>query len=290
MPSLQTMIERLRGRYNGHLTESDPHAGYRLESVDHSHQTTGAQAGQLDHKAAMVAASLLDDDHTQYILKTLLNAQSVIIAISDNTPVVLSVAEQTFVGRITGGNVAALSQAQAEALLLTSRYKSLMFPIQVARIIASGKPTMVTQGVYRGFSLPTYAADEEVFSCVCMPPDWDGVTNPIVYVGGWLDTANTDKKFQLQVSWEHSSPGDVMPATSHDVDVETATGTALQYTFFKVAHTIDFDVDTPDNLIAGDALAVRVRRLAASETEIAGEFVVEGVILYYKLASFGASS
>jgi len=40
----------------------------RLESVDHSHQTTGAEAGQLDHGLAMVAASLLDDDHTGYIL------------------------------------------------------------------------------------------------------------------------------------------------------------------------------------------------------------------------------
>lgn len=42
---------------------------YRLEAEDHSHQTTGAQAGQLDHGAAMVAASLLDDDHTQYVLE-----------------------------------------------------------------------------------------------------------------------------------------------------------------------------------------------------------------------------
>jgi len=290
MPSLQTMIEKLRGRYNGHLTESDPHTGYRLESADHSHQTTGAQAGQLDHGAAMVAASLLDDDHTVYILKTLLNAQSIIIAVSDNTPVVLELAEQTLVGRATGGNVAALTQAQAEALLVTSRHRSLMFPIHISRIVASGKPTLVTLGAYRGFSLPTYAADEEVFSCVCMPWDWDGVTNPVVYVGGWLDTANADKKFQLQVSWEHSSPGDVMPATSHDVDIETDTGTAEQYAFFKVAHAIDLDIDTPDDLIAGDALAIRIRRLAASEAEIAGEFVVEGAVLYYKVGSFGASS
>jgi len=49
-----------------HKDAADPHPGYRLESADHSHQTTGAGAGQLDHGLAITAASLLDDDHTQY--------------------------------------------------------------------------------------------------------------------------------------------------------------------------------------------------------------------------------
>jgi hypothetical protein len=51
-----------------HTTAADPHTGYRLESADHTHATTGAQAGQLDHGNAMTAASLTDDDHTQYLL------------------------------------------------------------------------------------------------------------------------------------------------------------------------------------------------------------------------------
>jgi hypothetical protein len=48
------------------LTSGDPHTQYRLESADHTHQSTGLQAGQLDHGLAMSAASLLDDDHTIY--------------------------------------------------------------------------------------------------------------------------------------------------------------------------------------------------------------------------------
>ena len=51
-----------------HVVAADPHTGYRLESADHTHQSTGLQAGQLDHGAAATAASLLDDDHTQYAL------------------------------------------------------------------------------------------------------------------------------------------------------------------------------------------------------------------------------
>ena len=47
-----------------HEAAADPHTGYRLESADHSHQSSGAQAGQLDHGLAL--SGLLDDDHTQY--------------------------------------------------------------------------------------------------------------------------------------------------------------------------------------------------------------------------------
>lgn len=47
-----------------HAAAGDPHTGYRLESADHTHQTTGLQAGKIDHGAAL--DGLADDDHTQY--------------------------------------------------------------------------------------------------------------------------------------------------------------------------------------------------------------------------------
>ena len=47
----------------GGLTDDD-HTQYRLESVDHTHETTGAEAGKIDHGAAL--NGLTDDDHTQY--------------------------------------------------------------------------------------------------------------------------------------------------------------------------------------------------------------------------------
>lgn len=51
-----------------HVAAADPHTGYRLESADHSHQSTGAQAGKLDHGLAL--DGLGDDDHTQYRLES----------------------------------------------------------------------------------------------------------------------------------------------------------------------------------------------------------------------------
>ena len=47
-----------------HEAAGDPHTGYRLESADHTHQSTGAQAGQLDHGLALTGLS--DNDHPQY--------------------------------------------------------------------------------------------------------------------------------------------------------------------------------------------------------------------------------
>jgi hypothetical protein len=53
------------GGLAAHAAAADPHTGYRLESADHTHQSAGAQAGQLDHGLALTG--LLDDDHTQYL-------------------------------------------------------------------------------------------------------------------------------------------------------------------------------------------------------------------------------
>ena len=44
-----------------HVAAADPHTGYRLESADHSHQTTGLQGGKIDHGLALDGLS--DPDH-----------------------------------------------------------------------------------------------------------------------------------------------------------------------------------------------------------------------------------
>ena len=43
------------------------------------------------------------------VMETDFNAQTVLAATSDNTPAALTVAEQTVVGRLTGGNITAVS-------------------------------------------------------------------------------------------------------------------------------------------------------------------------------------
>lgn len=50
-----------------HVAAGDPHPGYRLESADHTHASTGLQGGTVDHG---VLTGLADDDHTQYLNET----------------------------------------------------------------------------------------------------------------------------------------------------------------------------------------------------------------------------
>ena len=49
---------------DAHAAAADPHTGYRLESADHTHATTGLQAGQIAHSA--LTGLTTGDDHTQY--------------------------------------------------------------------------------------------------------------------------------------------------------------------------------------------------------------------------------
>ena len=51
------------------------------------------------------------------VLNALFDANTILAADSDNTPAAVTVAEQTLLGRITGGNIAALSIAQIQTLL-----------------------------------------------------------------------------------------------------------------------------------------------------------------------------
>ena len=54
---------------------------------------------------------------TDAVKKALFDAHSILAATTDNTPAAVTVAEQTVVGRITGGDVAALTVTQVRTLL-----------------------------------------------------------------------------------------------------------------------------------------------------------------------------
>ena len=169
-------------------------------------------------------------------------------------------------------------------------YREVTFVPNYRNITAQGKPTLVSRGAFFGFSLPIYAADdEELFSCRCIDTCWDGITDPVILIGGWLDTANTSKKFKLQVSVEaiDMSSNDVVPTTTTDYTVETTTGTWAQYTSFIAQVTIDASAI---GLLAGQPLAIRIRRIAASADEIAGEVVVEGFAMQFVADKIGGAT
>jgi hypothetical protein len=85
-------------------------------------------AGAL-HNAATLAALNDKISDADIVPNTLFDAQTILVAVTDNTPVALTVAEQRLVGRITGGNIAALTAAQIRTLLTLPTYEEVTITI-----------------------------------------------------------------------------------------------------------------------------------------------------------------
>lgn len=168
-------------------------------------------------------------------------------------------------------------------------YRTTTINFDHTTVSAHGKPTSVFRGIHAGFSLPIYSADnEELFSCKSAPLSWDATADIIMYIGCYLDTANTGKKFKLQLSWGDADLGnnEVLSAGSTDIEVETNTGTALQYKGFKIPFTMATVAAGTSN---GYKLGFRLRRIAASADEIAGEVVICGIAMKYLVNKLGTA-
>jgi hypothetical protein len=74
---VQAVLEELDNSIVDHAAAADPHTGYRLESADHSHASTGLQAGQVSH--ADLTNLTTGDPHTQYVQEALVDAKGDII-------------------------------------------------------------------------------------------------------------------------------------------------------------------------------------------------------------------
>jgi hypothetical protein len=139
------------------------------------------------------------------------------------------------------------------------------------------KPTLVSYGIFNGYSFPIYNSDnEELFFRMRVPYRWDGVTNPyfkmIVALAGAEDVGD---KFKFQFSWNHVSVTGILTNTSTDVPVETTVTTnhSAQYSTYSVSFEIDYDVAAP-SLAARDNMVGRIRRLDASANEVTAEIII----------------
>lgn len=145
--------------------------------------------------------------------------------------------------------------------------------------IAHAKPTQVAIGVFYGFSMPVYAADnEELFISQIVPGRWDGVSDIEIHVfcclGGVEDVGDN---FKFQLSWEHAVDENVVPATTHDVQVEQAVlaGRAAQYDLYVLCFTIDYDADGVGNEIQPhEVLGMRLYRIDATNPDVTNEIIV----------------
>lgn len=140
----------------------------------------------------------------------------------------------------------------------------------------NSKPTVDILGVVHGYSFPIFNDDqEEIYMSRFVPLYWNGTSDLSVKMRCHLSDANLNKKFKFELCWQHLIIGDVVPLTCNSVQVEVDTGDALQYQAFELDFTIDYDADGVGNEIkTSERISARLRRVAASSDEIAGEVVV----------------
>lgn len=143
--------------------------------------------------------------------------------------------------------------------------------------VEKSKPTMVnSRGIYYGYSMPIWNGTsniyEELYFSMTIPENsWDKVTPPIFSFLGYLpnaEAANSNIKFQLECDCV-DYPCDVPNTIACNVTDERNIGTRNnQYS----SHFFRFEVP-PGTLCSGNWQA-RLRRVAATSDDIAGEFVV----------------
>jgi len=156
------------------------------------------------------------------------------------------------------------------------------------------KPEGISIGLYYGYLMPIFAADnEEIFMEIRVPYRWDGISNPMVRMRVCLeDTEDVGDVFKMRVAWEHFGCDEgVVPATSNNVDVQQAVITArnAQYDSYCLDFTIDYDIDgAGSELEAGCLMGLHVTRIAATGAAITNKIIILDTVVEFRRDKLGA--
>jgi hypothetical protein len=200
-------------------------------------------------------------------------------AIFDGTGVDASFNFRDLINVGDGTNQLKISSGGVLTLEGTAKRHLTMRPAFTAgRIAGLAKPTAVALGAFSGYSMPVFASDdEELFWRMCVPGRWDGASD--IEYGIQVALAGAEDvgdKFQFQLSWASKAPGSgVISTSTTDVPVEQTVlvSRSAQYSIYELTFTIDWDLPATD-VAASDILVGRLRRIAASSLETAGEIIV----------------
>jgi len=151
--------------------------------------TDGTLAGNLDTRIPTQKATKTYVD-TAAVAKALFDANTVLAANSDNTPAAVTIAEQALLGRVTGGNIAALTPAQILAGFVYERDNVIEDLSYLPPVTATWDPGNLVDGAgetsaaipYPGVALGLFAIE------AIAPYDLQGIT-----CNAWVDAANSVK-------------------------------------------------------------------------------------------------
>lgn len=135
----------------------------------------------------------------------------------------------------------------------------------------ANKPTLITRGVFGGYSLPEYASGEELLFRMRVPLRWDGTTNPyFVAISSISAIEDIGDKYRFQLEWQSEDILAVIPNTIAETitdEITVADGTAFY------AEILSFELDAT-MLVAGQNLQSRLRRIAATSSSVSNEIII----------------
>lgn len=151
----------------------------------------------------------------------------------------------------------------------------------------ANKPSLITRGVFGGYSLPEYAAGEELLFRMRVPHRWDGSTNPyFVAITSISAAEDVGDKYKFQLEWQSEDVEAVIPDTIAETltdEVTVADGTAYY------AEIISFELDAA-TIVAGQNLQARLRRIAASSLSVSNEIIVWHWDTRWKMSRLGTAT
>ena len=152
-------------------------------------------------------------------------------------------------------------------------------------------PTVVDRGLFKGYSMPIWNGTanvyEELLFRLRVPFRWDGVTNPwFCAISSISATEDVGDKYKFQLEWSAEDVGNVIPATVIETltnEVTVVNGTAY------FAEILLFEVGA-STLVSGQNWQGRLRRIAASSSEVFNEPIIWHWCTRWKIDKLGTDS
>jgi hypothetical protein len=170
--------------------------------------------------------------------------------------------------------------------LATTGYLSQRPAMDYSTMIGSGKPTAVSYGCWDGFSLPAYAANEEMHWRDYVPGRWDSISDPTYTVSFALDgLEDVNDTIRLVLLWTSKkfNAGQIANTCKQDtIKVPIVTGRNVAYSVYTATFTLDYDGAFP--IAYGSEITGDLRRAEAGlALDIAGEIIILDQRLTYRV-------
>ena len=179
---------------------------------------------------------------------------------------------------------------KVEDIVYSPHWRSVHPFLDQARLVTNHVPADFNYGLFTGYSMNIWETVhhryEELLFKLRVPWRWDGVTCPlfVAITAPTDDVGEEDEGYQYQIEWISGDIGKALPDDIRETltsVVELEAGTKAITAFM-----ISFELAS-DTIKRGQHLQLRLRRIAAPETEVAENPAIFNWDTRWKLSRIG---